>query len=69
MNPISSAFGRVAWKRTLLIAAVFGLLQTVGAPKSDLKDTAPLYFLGASGAYTVMLAGACAACAKPKSIA
>ena len=69
MNPITASFKRVAWKRTLIIAAVFGLLTTVGAPKEDTQDSAVGHFIGASIAYTVMLGGACAACAKPKSIA
>ena len=69
MNPITAAFKRVAWKRTLIIAAVFGMLTTVGAPKSDTEDSAVGHFIGASIAYTVMLGGACAACAKPRSIA
>ena len=69
MNPITAAVKRVAWKRTLIIAAVFGLLTTVGAPKKDTENNAVSHFIGASIAYTVMLGGACAACAKPNSIA
>ena len=64
MNPIKSAFKSVAWKRTFVISAVFGMLTTFSAPKQDIQDFAPGYFLGATGAYVILLGGACAGCAK-----
>ena len=64
MNPIKSAFKTVAWKRTFVISAVFGLLTTFSAPKQDIQDFAPGYFLGATGAYALLLGSACAGCAK-----
>ncbi len=64
MNPIKAAFKTVAWKRTFVISAVFGLLTTFSAPKQDIQNFAPGYFLGTTAAYAILLGGACAGCAK-----
>ena len=68
MNPIKSAINNIAWKRTLIICAALGALSTVGDNKElNNGGEAIGYFIGATGAYTLMVGAATAACSKQQS--